>query len=140
LNKQLGLENRGEIQLNVLFRDKDGNIVVTARSGPGECPLIHPWNGAVMACQAMEQNKPVVQTHVRKIQGFEDKPYDCVAAVPIAHKKMALGAITVDSKGSQTLDGHEDLLDRILRPYAAILLLTRPKDAPYHPCPQRTVR
>ena len=129
-----------EIQLNLIWMKDPQTIQVVARSKPGICPVDYKWATDLMACHAMETNQTSVKTDVRKVQGFAHKPYDAVAAIPIAHADHAFGAVTIDSKSSGTLAGREVVLDRVVRPYAAILMLTRDKSGPSHLCPQRTVR
>jgi hypothetical protein len=136
----LGVEGSDELQANLIWKKDDQTIQVVARSKPGDCPVDYKWAANLMACKAMETNTTCVQTHARQVQGFDKKPYDAVAAIPISYRNRAFGAITIDSKRSKVLDGQELVLDRALRPYAAILLLTREKNAPSHECGHHTVR
>lgn len=142
LEKELKISGSLLIQANLLLvKDGDASkVVVVARSKPGNCPVEHAHDPKLMASRAMLENRTVVQTHVRDVSGFEHKKYNCVAATPIADGRRALGAVTVDSKEPTTFKGREAVIDRVLRPYCGLFLLTIGKSATYHNCAECSVR
>jgi len=71
------------------------------------------------------------------LNGQEARSYRSVVATPVCQGKTAYGAITADSKSRRVFRNKEALIDQILRPYAAAILLTLPADAPSFPCPER---
>ncbi len=143
VEQALGIGGRNLVQANLIWlraENDERSIEVVARSKPGICPVAYPWNETLMACRAIAMNATVIHCRVRALPGYGDKKYNCVAATPITHRDRAFGAVTVDSVEPSTFANQEALLDRIIRPYAAELLLTLPKDAPYHPCANRNIR
>lgn len=135
IERELGLMGDGLIKTNLLLVH-DGHFVVVARSRPGSpCPERHAHNDQMPATRALQVNTTVVKCNINRQAGFEKKPYDCAAATPIAQRKQAFGVITVDSPETSTFRGREALLDRILRPYCAQILLTLGDSADYHDCP-----
>jgi hypothetical protein len=136
----LGISGKQLIQTNLLLVKNPGEISIVARSQLGPCPKTYPLQPGRMASLAIVENRTVVQCNVRSVPGFQHKAYDCVAATPIALHIQSFGAITVDSKDADTFKGQESVIDRILRPYCAIILLTLGEDADYHECPERNAR
>lgn len=140
IESELGIVGKHLIQTNLILADPPNSIRVEARSGVGNAPITYERTPFMMASKAMERNETVVQCHVKALPGFANKEYDCVAATPIAHRDRAYGAVTVDSLEGTTFANRDELIDRILRPYCAMILLTIDKDSGYYPCPVRNPR
>jgi hypothetical protein len=137
----LDVANRHLIQANMLVAEPPSTVSVVARSKPGAiCPKQHRHEPRLMVCRAVRDNATVVECHVRRLEGFSDKPYQCVAGTPIAEGPRCYGAISIDSKDPDTFKGKEAVIDRILRPHCAALLLTLDKKALYYECPERNPR
>ena len=144
----LKISDKNLIKLNLLVLTQDNKLAVIARSRPGS-PVIgvsYPYDDKrFTSAKSISLNAPVVDPYVKEIRGegpdpydpdCHSKPYNCVAAVPIALGTHAYGAISVDSKNFTTFKGREAEINAILRPCAAEILLGLPNKMPHRKCPR----
>lgn len=139
LQRHLSLLDDTSLKTNLVLVRSAGKIEVVARSRPGSPIGIHYTHkpSGLAASRAMMENKTVVATKIRDLPGHEHKPYNTVVATPICDGVQAFGAMTADSAESGAFAGREEAIDRILRPYAAIILLTLPESARWVHCKDR---
>lgn len=138
LRAALGLGPDAKIKANLVLAKKPASFVVVARSEPGSpLDIEYRCEEYMVAWQAMRANATKTISKVSAIPGHPKRPYEAVAAVPIAHGGKAFGALTVDSALAGAFKGKEAEIDRLLRPYAAAILLTIRPDADSFSCPDR---
>lgn len=122
LSAELGLRDSGIIKANLLLLTPKDSITVVARSHVGSpVPKTYAFQGVLPAERAIEQNRTVVHSRIKM---KTKRPYRSVAATPIAKDQSAYGAITVDSPDPRAFSGNDVAIDRVLRRYAAMILLS----------------
>jgi hypothetical protein len=138
LTEALGLVD-GAIKTNFLVAHGTDEVQVVARSRPGSpVDVVYKHDNDLAVTQAMKGNKTSAVGDVHQL-GHPEKPYRSVVATAVADGTKAFGAITADSSEKGRFSGKEAVIDRVFRPYAALLLLTITKDSASYTCPERYV-
>lgn len=135
LRDALGL---GEsLRTNLILALPPSKFRVAARSRFGSHLAEYEMTDKAAVTNAMKLNRAFVVTNAKSLKDGEQRIYRCVAAVPIAIGSKCYGAISVDSPGKRDFKGREAVLDRILGPYAAAILLTLSPEAPAYTCKEK---
>lgn len=139
LRSVLHLTDESMLKTNLVLALPPDSFQVAARSRAGsalhvkyklESPI-----GAVT--RALQENKTAVASDIEHADGQGKRAYRSVVATPMCEGRRAFGAITADSRHPKTFKGKEVLIDQILRPYAAAILLALPNESPHFDCPER---
>lgn len=134
----LGLPSSSAIKINLLLLESNEIICVCARSRPGSpVPVRYPINENFPAAVAMKKNCTVVENDAKQLLAGMNRPYSSIAATPLVDRLRAYGAITADSPHKGVFKGSEETIDRVLRVYAGIILLTIKDGCPAWECPNR---
>jgi|GEM_PF-4829818 len=120
LRQALGIPHTDHLRTNLCLHIDETTFRVVQRSSVvGNVPKDRNHGEEMAVTQSMRGNSTIIlrnhETHKR---------YTIIGAVPIAANGKAYGAITVDCQHRTAIKGKERTLDLVLRPYAAMLLLT----------------
>lgn len=143
---ELSLSVSDKVKANLLLLEIDGDhsepthVIVAARSQPGSpTPKKYAVNVELPAYKAMQENTTVIFAGA-DLRAEDNRLYKSVVATPIAIDEKSYGAITLDSQRKDAFRGKEVEIDRILRPFAAQMLLTIQLTNPSYSCPERYSR
>jgi hypothetical protein len=123
----------GLIKTNLLLAQPPDEIKVVARSKPGsQTPITYKREQNSPSTLAMAANKTIIRCRLGRNNDKWSRPYRCVAATPISEGTLVYGAITADSTHDAVFEGKEEIIDAVLNPYCALILLTlHAKDRSY---------
>lgn len=133
----LSVSEPDRMKVNLVFVVSADRFRVVARSRPGNDLVEYPMNDNAAVVRAMRTNKTIQVDKAKPLKEGHERTYKSVAATPMAVGSKSFGAISVDSDDANCFKGREAQIDRILRPYAAAILVTVSDTDPHVTCPER---
>lgn len=125
------------LRVNLLVAMPPSQFRVAARSRPGSPMAEYDMRPGSAVTDAMQKNLVAVIDDTTTLSAGDRRSYKSVVAVPIALGKRAFGAISADTAARAAFRGKAEIVDKILRPYAAAILLTLPANATAYDCPDK---